>query len=152
VSIDNGSPKLHVDINTEATQSDEKGNIAEGTYAYRVVWDEGGTLFGIEFAGNKAVETTGPDGAVAIQHLPTTSGPKHIYRTDSSGEGLYKLVGVLNEGSQSSFVDTRADAERIEEKFSDPFQRVPGTGRSYQISLNNVSGIRPPGQVPRDDE
>jgi len=147
VSIDKGVPKLHVDLTTEAAASDAEGNVDAGTHAYRVVWEEGGRLFGIDFSGDDAVTTTGTAGvdqAVVIRNLPKTSVPKHIYRTDSSGEGAYKLVGTLTDGSKGSFVDVLADDERSETRLTQPFQPLPAIARSYQVSLSNVSGIRPP--------
>src|SRR5688500_3248269 len=41
VSIDKGVPKLHVELKPEAGASPLEGNIAKGTYSYRVVWDDG---------------------------------------------------------------------------------------------------------------
>src|SRR5438034_1043170 len=46
ISIDKGVPKLHVEQKTEAVPSSADGNLAAGTYAYRVVWqDEKGDFF-----------------------------------------------------------------------------------------------------------
>lgn len=86
VTIDQGVPKLHLEVPTEATASGQPGNIEAGNYAYRVVWeDERGRLFGIDLSGTRAVATTGTDGidrAVAIRNLPKTTTQKYIYRTD----------------------------------------------------------------------
>jgi flagellar basal-body rod modification protein FlgD len=147
VSIEKGVPKLHVDLEPEAVASDQVGNVDAGTYAYRVVWQEGDKLFGIEFSGSDAVTTTGTeevDQSILIRHLPKTSVPKHIYRTDASGEGPYKLVGILTNGAQGSFIDVLADDERSETTLTQSFRPLPSVARSYQVGLNNVSGIRPP--------
>jgi flagellar basal-body rod modification protein FlgD len=155
VTIDNGVPKLQVDLPAAASPSGHEGNIEEGTYAYHVVWeDDRGNLFGIDLSGDKAVKTTGTEGldrAVVIQNLPKTSGQKFIYRTDASGEGDYRLVGILNNGAQGSFVDGLADEERSETRLTRRFQRSTASVRSYQVSLDNVSGIRPPEPELPDD-
>jgi flagellar basal-body rod modification protein FlgD len=148
VSIDQGVPKLHVDVPPKAGESAEEGNIEAGTYAYRVVWEgSNGKLFGIDLSGDKAVTTTGTEGldrAIMIRNLPTTSVQKYIYRTDATGEGDFQLVGVLNNGEQASFVDVLSDAERSEARLTQNFQQPVGLVRSYQVTLGNVGAIRPP--------
>jgi flagellar hook assembly protein FlgD len=142
VSIDGGVPKLHVDLSTDVTVSADEGNIDTGTYSYRVVWEEGGKLFGVELSGEQAVTTDGPGSAITVRNLPKTSVSKHVYRTDASGEGAYQLVGITG-GSKGSFIDKLADDERSETRLAQPFQPLTNLGRSYEVSLNNVSGIRP---------
>jgi len=152
VSIDKGVPKVHVELKPEAAASPLEGNIEKGTYAYRVVWDNGrGGLMGFEFSGAQAVKTTGTDGvdqAIALRNLPATAGPKHIFRTDASGKEPYQLVGVIQDGKQGSFVDRLADDERSDSQLTQGFQRVTAAVRSYVVSLSNISGIRPPTVVP----
>jgi flagellar basal-body rod modification protein FlgD len=156
VSIDKGVPKLHIDHQTEASGSAEDGNIEAGTYAYRVTWeDDKGNLFGLDLSGDEAITTTGQDGvdrAIALRNLPITSGPKFIYRTDASGEWPYQLVGVVTDGKQGSYVDKLADDERSGTRLTRDFQRTLATGRSYLVSLNNVSGIRPPGLTSEESD
>jgi Flagellar hook capping protein - N-terminal region len=149
VSIDKGVPKLHIDLPTAAAPSGLDGNIGKGTYAYRVVWEnDEGQLFGIDLSGSKAVTTAGKEGvdmAIQLRNLPSTPGQqKQIYRTNASGEGPYQLVGVLTDGSQGSFVDRLSDEERSATRLTRNFQRSSATSRAYEVSLNNVSGIRPP--------
>ena len=150
VSIDDGSPKLHVDLPTKAEPSTADGNIEKGKYAYRVVWeDDKGNLLGLEFAGAKAVTTTGEaekDRAIQLTNLPKNTGHKYIYRTDASGQGPYRLVGVLTNGNQGTFVDQLADEERSEARLINPFQSVADAIRAYEVSLHNVSSIKPPPQ------
>ena len=58
VSIEEGQPKLHLDLAMKAEPSIEDGDIGKGEYAYRVVWHgEDGQLEGIELSGNDAVST-----------------------------------------------------------------------------------------------
>jgi flagellar basal-body rod modification protein FlgD len=148
VSIDKGVPKLHVDLPAQAAPAAADGNIENGTYAYRVVWeDDRGKLFGIDLSGNQAVETTGTEGldrAIVIRNLPKTTSQKFIYRTDASGAGDYRLVGTLTNGAQGSFLDVLGDEERSEIRLTRQFQRSTATVRSYLVSLDNVAGIRPP--------
>ena len=149
VSIDKGVPKLHVDLTAEVAPSALEGDIEKGTYGYRVVWDDGkGNLFGLDFSGDKAVTTTGNEGidrAIQLRNLPVTAGPKQIYRTDASGDGTYKLVGIVHDGKQGTFVDRLSDEQRAQgTQLTQSFQRSLATFRSYIVSLKNISGIRPP--------
>jgi flagellar basal-body rod modification protein FlgD len=150
VAIDKGAPKLQVEVATKAEPSSADGNLGAGTYSYRIVWqNNAGQLEGIDLSGDKAVKTNGQpdvDQSVLLRNLPENTGPKKIYRTDATGQGDYRLVGVINDGSQGSFVDTLSDDERSNERLTQPFARSTLIQRMYQVSLNNVSAIRPPGQ------
>jgi hypothetical protein len=106
------------------------------------VWEDGDRLIGIEFSGASAVTTSEDESAVIIRNLPKTSSPKQIYRTDASGGGDYKLVGTITDGSKGSFLDTLADEELSETRQTRPFTRSAIAARSYQVGLNNVSGVR----------
>lgn len=149
ISIDKGVPKLHVEGAASLAKSGADGDVKAGEYSYRVVWqDSSGKLMGLEFSGDKAIKTTGQDGvdrAIQLRNLPVTSGPKQVYRTDSTGEGTYELVGTISDGKQATFTDTVADEDRTI-SLSRDFQRVSVGARSFDISLNNVAAIRPPGQ------
>lgn len=150
VSIEEGQPKLHVDLQSEAVGTSSDGKIEAGKHAYRIVWqDENGKSHGIDLSGDKAVKTTGKSGedqAIQIRNLPKTTSEKRIYRTDASGQGPYMLVGILTNGAQGSFTDGLADNERLQSQLTDDsFQRSTATTRSYKVSLRNVSDIRPPG-------
>src|SRR6478609_7185430 len=96
ISIDKGVPKLHVENTPAVAPSSSDGNIAAGTYGYRVVWQgDQGQLVGLDFSGNQAIKTTGTAGvdeSVQIRNMPVTDGTKYIYRTDKSGTGNYQLV------------------------------------------------------------
>jgi flagellar basal-body rod modification protein FlgD len=150
VTIDKGVPKLHVEQETLADTSSIEGNIEAGKYSYRVVWEnDEGKLFGIELSGDKAVQTTGTPGidqSIILRNLPATPGyPKQIYRTDHSGKGEYQLVGVVNDGTQSSFIDSLSDEERSQTRQTREFLPSTQALRKYNVSLNNIAGIRPPG-------
>lgn len=157
VTIDKGVPKLQLAVPTVATASGQAGNIEAGKYAYRVVWeDERGRLFGIDLSDARAVETTGTDGvdrAIALRNLPKTTTQKYIYRTDATGTGDYQLIGILTNGDQGSYLDTKSDAERSDVRLTREFQRTSATTRAYQVTLKNIYGIRPPeNDLPSDSE
>ena len=150
VSIVDSSPKLHVERDARASGTSGAGDIAAGNYNYRIVWEDGdGVPFGFELAGDKGATTTGRDGfdkAILLSNLPQTTGPKQIYRSSGDGKEPYRLVGQLTDGSQINFVDRLSDADRSTSQLTwwDTVQRSTNTSRSYNISLKNVSAIRPP--------
>jgi flagellar basal-body rod modification protein FlgD len=150
VSIENGQPKLRLDLDTGAEPSIEKGDLAKGEYSYRVVWQrEDGELEGIELSGDDAVSTTGALNdykSIRLENLPITEGPKRVYRTDKSGEGDYRLVTTIMDGTQSSYLDTTADDARSQTRQNEPFYKGSELRkRSFRVSLSNVSEIRAPG-------
>lgn len=146
VAIDKGVPKVYVENTPGLLPSTADGELEAGTYAYRVVWTENDKLLGMDFSGSKAITTTGTAGvdrAIQVQGLPATSGMKYVYRTDKSGTGNYQLVGVID-GKMGSIIDNTLDNERNGQTLTTAFQPVEMTKRQYDISLSNVSEIRPP--------
>jgi len=148
VSINGGEPKLELDLETSAAPSIEKGNLEPGTYSYRIEWQsETGRTMGIELSGAEAVSTHPVAGndyqSIELRNLPRTSTAKRIYRTNASGEGDYRLVAVLTDGSQSTFRDTTADDARSQTRQTAIFDPGPRF-RRFTVSLNNVAQIRAP--------
>ena len=147
VAIDKGIPKVHIENNPGLLPSSAEGEMEAGTYAYRIVWSgKDDQLLGMDFSGDKAIKTTGTPGkdrAVQVQGLPATDGQKYVYRTDKSGTGNYQLVGVIK-GNAGSIIDNTLDKDRNGQTLSTSFQQVAQTKREYDISLSNVSAIRPP--------
>jgi flagellar basal-body rod modification protein FlgD len=152
VSIENGQPKLRLDLDSGAEPSIEGGDLDKGTYGYRVVWkDDDGKLVGIDLSGDNAVSTVDPQGlsnyrSIKLSNLPESDGAKQIYRTDKTGAGEYRLVATIPDGKQASYHDQTADAARSETRLTLPF----GTSskyrtRSFQVSLKNVAEIRAAG-------
>jgi hypothetical protein len=139
---------LHIESTPGLSASTADGNVEAGTYAYRVVWNgSDNTLLGMDFSGNKAITTTGTAGvdkAIQVQGLPVTDGPKYVYRTDKSGTGPYQLVGVISDGKSGSIIDNTADADRNGTRLTGSFQSVATDKVDYDITLSNVSAIRPP--------
>lgn len=143
VTITGGKPLLDLAVEPTATIAKEEGAVAEGTYIYEVTWrtDEG-TLFGLEFGtSSKGIKDFG--GAIRLNNLPETSGEKSIYRTDKTGKGDRKLVGVLLQGKSTTFVDRVSDADRKGDPITEQAQRIQYANR-VRVSLNNVGEIRPP--------
>ena len=60
VSVDKGSPKLHVENVASIKPATDDGDIAAGTYGYRVVWrDDAGNLIGLDSSGESAIKVSG---------------------------------------------------------------------------------------------
>jgi flagellar hook assembly protein FlgD len=147
VSIDNGTPKLHLSLKTSAEQSDSKGDLSEGQYSYRVVWQgDDGKLQGVELSGASAVTTDANGTSIQISNLPGNTGPKVVYRTDSTGSGTYEYVGTITDGNQSTFLDTTADdARNTSQTQAGGFTNLTANAiRDFIVSLNNVGDIKPP--------
>lgn len=143
VSIADGAPKLHIEERAGASVSEEEGNLAEGEYRYKIVWEASdGTLLGIETTTPVTVDADGK--SVMLANLPETSKGKQIYRTKVGGEGQYHLVGSLNNGKTASFHDKTADEDLSGTVLSREPRIVLNAGRSYEVSLSNVGEIRPP--------
>jgi flagellar basal-body rod modification protein FlgD len=143
VSIDGGEPKLHLQLTTQAVASSAEGNVEEGTYSYRVVWEnEDGGLEGIELADAATISDDSVENSIEVMNLPISDGPKQVYRTDKTGKGNYQLVGTLTDGSEGTFVDGLSDKERSLTTLSSSFDAVSAS-RSYDVSLSNVAEIRP---------
>jgi flagellar hook assembly protein FlgD len=149
VSINNGEPQLELDLTLQGTPELEKGDVQPGDYSYRVVWQTQNGPQGIELSGEDVIsthsETGDPYRSIKLRNLPITDGPKQIFRTDNSGEGDYRLVDTITNGSQSTYLDTTADGDRSETRQTEQFyQDAKYRVRNFKINLSNVSSIRPP--------
>jgi flagellar basal-body rod modification protein FlgD len=147
VAIDKGVPKLQVDLSPTGVASPETGKLDGGKYSYKIVWQDGDALRGIEFSGDHSIATTNGTNtyhAVELDNLPETAAKKQIYRTDKTGSGDYHLVGTLTDGSQSSFLDTMADGDRSPTVLTEPFKAPLDMFRHFIVSLSNVGEIMPP--------
>ena len=80
VSLEDGDPKLHLDLGVSAEPSIESGDIEKGTYGYRIVWQNAeGKLEGIELSGADAISTDSSLNnyqSIRLRNLPTTRGPE----------------------------------------------------------------------------
>ncbi len=148
VAITDGEPKIHLDKEVKGTAHIGEGSVEKGTYSYRVLWEgDEGDLRGVELSGSNAVVAAGNNAAIEIQHLPESSGPKQVYRSDADGGEPYRLVGTIVNGSQGTFVDRLADKDRslteITSALWDNEVTLETRLRSYVASLKNISDIRP---------
>lgn len=144
ISVANGEPKLHLDLNPKAEIDEAAGSIEQGLYKYRVVWEEDGQIFGVDpLAGQVGLPVNESGSSVLLSNLPKTASVKQVYRTDRTGGGEFRHVGTISDTDEATFLDDTADAERgISVLTSTPQLIEPQ--RSFTISLNNVSEIRPP--------
>jgi flagellar basal-body rod modification protein FlgD len=148
VTIEDGQPKLELDLAMKGEPSLESGDVEQGEYSYRIVWENtDGNLEGIELSGDKAVNTISgnPYESIRLSNLPATENMKRIYRTDKTGAGDYKLLATLTDGQQSSYLDTTADAARSETRQTESFSKNVNRVRRFKVSLANVAQIRAPG-------
>jgi flagellar basal-body rod modification protein FlgD len=148
VSVSNGQPKLHLDLNPRAQVADEAGSIEEGQYEYRVVWTQGDTLFGVDPLANapgKKITVPTDDGAVQLSHLPVTTGAKHVYRREV-GEEDFHLVGSITEGKKATFLDTLSK-DSLSGQVLGGTPQMMSPERPFVVSLKNVGEIRPPGST-----
>jgi flagellar basal-body rod modification protein FlgD len=148
VSIDNGTPKLHLSLKTSAEASDTAGDLGAGKYSYRVVWNnDNNELQGIELSGDQAIKTETKGKSIDVSNLPGNTNPKAIYRTDATGAGTYELVGTID-GDQSTFHDATGDDARSKSQTqSGGFSNLTAAAvREFIVSLNNVGEISPPDQ------
>ena len=150
MAISDGEPKLNVEDAAKISASSEEGEIGAGAYKYRVVWENSdGDLLGIEFpqVGDDPFETTGDpeeDTSILLSNLPKTDGKKHVYRTDSSGEGNYHYVATINSGKTSTYLDGTSDENLSSAVLNKEPVLVAAPTRSYTVSLSNVGSISPP--------
>lgn len=151
VSVSNGQPKLHLDLNPRAAATADEGSIEAGHYEYRVVWEEGGTLFGVDPLGTmpgKKITVGGREGfdeAILISNLPATEAAKQVYRREA-GTGEFRLVGTITDKKASTFLDDKSTDE-LSEFVMPGVPQLVNAVRQFEVSLKNVGEIRPPAPV-----
>ena len=156
ISIEDGAPSIHLDFGSQANLAEEPGSIEEGEYIYKVVFEETDTSgerkqFSIDLgdfdsaAGgvNAPVRVSRDGAAIRLSHLPTTSGPKSIYRADKSRPDDFRLVTVITDGRAASFVDSTKTGDLSTARLTGSTLPIQGR-RAHQLSLSNISEIRPP--------
>ncbi|MAT72598.1 MAG: hypothetical protein CMJ58_24130 [Planctomycetaceae bacterium] len=150
ISVTDGAPKLHLDLNPRAEASTEEGNLEAGDYQYIVTWQEDGTLFGVDpLAGvpGHTITTTGKEGvdrAVFLSNLPRTSATKQVYRKEGAGNTPFKLVGTISDVGQATYLDDKSNEELSGAVLTAAPQLINDSQRKFQVSLKNVGEIRPP--------
>ena len=142
IAITDGEPKLHVERESLVAPSDAPGDLAKGTYKYKVVWENaGGTQFAVELQSE--LPAGGEHSSALLTFLPETDVQKRVYRTKNGGEGLYYLVDTILDGKTGSYLDTTADADLSRAVLDGQQQNFKGV-RKYEVSMKNVAEIRPP--------
>ncbi len=148
VSVSDGQPKLHLDLNPHAESSSDEGNVAAGDYEYRVVWsDDKGNLVGVDpladVEGDK-LSLSGDPHSVLLSNLPVSLTEKQVFRREA-GTTDFHLVGAITDGKQSTFLDTTATAD-LSDYVMTGTPQLTSPSREFIVSLKNVGEIRPPGK------
>ncbi len=142
ITIADGQPELSILTSPRVEPSTDAGAIEAGTYRYKVVYvQEDGQEVAADLGPVSTAGVSGLDGALRLTNLPQTGGPKTIYRTDGSGAGDYHLLGVINEGFVTEYVDTTANANLPSTVLTGSPPRA-FSGRRVTASLNNISEVR----------
>lgn len=148
VSVADGRPKLHLDLNPRAKVADDEGSIEAGEYEYRVVWQsEKGALVGVDPLATDdgksgTLKLTGEAQAVLISNLPASTSMKQVFRR-KVGEDDFQLVGSLTDVKAATFLDTTSGEDLSDYVLSGAPQLLEPV-RQFTVSLNKVSEIRPP--------
>ncbi|WP_428305256.1 flagellar hook assembly protein FlgD [Lacipirellula sp.] len=145
VSVADGQPKLHLDLNPKAKVTDAEGGVEAGEYEYRVVWQENGSTFAVDplaAAAGKKLKVEEDQSSVLLSNLPETTTTKQIFRREVGAKD-FNLVGQLTDPKVSTFVDSLATDDLSNLVLSGTPQMMEPK-RSFTVSLKNVGEIRPP--------
>ena len=145
VSVTDGQPKLHMDLNPRITPQAGEGEIAAGEYEYRVVWQDEGQTYAVDplaTVDGKKLKITEDDSAALISNLPTTTTTKQIFRR-KAGDQDFHLVAQLTDAKAASYLDTTATEDLGNLVLTGTPQMIEPK-RSFTVSLKNVGEIRPP--------
>jgi flagellar basal-body rod modification protein FlgD len=146
VSVTEGQPKLHLDLNPRAEVSDEPGDVEAGEFEYLVTWqDQEGILVSIDPLAStetKKIKVTGEPQSILISNLPETTTRKEVFRR-KAGEEDFHLVGAITDGKKATFLDRTATEDLSDYVLTgDPISVEPS--REFVVSLKNIGEIRPP--------
>lgn len=146
VSVSDGQPKLHLDLNPKATVSKDDGEVEAGDYEYRIVWqNEKGESFSVDplaTTESKKLKVDEDGSSVLLSNLPETTTTKQIFRR-VAGSGDFHLVGQITDTKKSTFVDNTATEDLSNLVLSGTPQEIKPQ-RTFIVSLKNVGEIRPP--------
>ncbi|TWT43187.1 flagellar hook assembly protein FlgD [Botrimarina hoheduenensis] len=141
VTINDGQPVLDLAVATRAKAGDTEGQIDTGRYTYEVVWETDDAVFSVQTQVDTAELGEDFEGSIRVENLPETSVSKRVYRTDKSGSGEQRLVGVLASGSSTTFTDTLADNQRQAEVLTGSRQ-VLQFASAVKVKLSNINQVR----------
>jgi flagellar hook assembly protein FlgD len=145
VSVANGQPKLHLDLDPNAKLSEEEGDVGPGEYEYRVVWQDKGKSFAVDplaKVDGKSLTVKGDDKSILLSNLPVTTGQKQVFRRVKGTED-FKLVGAISDGKKSTFLDVTSTDDLSDYVLTGTPQLMTPS-RTFTVSLKNVGEIRPP--------
>jgi flagellar basal-body rod modification protein FlgD len=146
VSVADGQPKLHLDLNPKATVDDDEGEIESGEYEYRIVWqNDKGESFAVDplaTTESKKLKVEEDGSSVLLSNLPETTTTKQIFRR-VAGTGDFHLVGQITDTKKSTFVDNTKTEDLSNLVLSGTPQEIKPQ-RTFIVSLKNVGEIRPP--------
>jgi len=153
ITVANGQPKLHLDLRPRGAAATVPGEMEAGTYEYRVVWEQGGSQFGLDplmtdDGRNGAIAIkgrAGVDQAVTLSNLPASTSTRRVYRREV-GEENFRLVGTITDNKAATFTDTKTKTGATT-VLTGTFQQVTSQ-REFEVSLKNVGEIRPPKTTP----
>lgn len=151
VSVANGHPKLHLDLNPKTRASTEEGSVEAGEYEYRVVWQsEEGQLVGVdplatEDGKSGTIKLNDQAQSVLISNLPASTSMKQVYRRKAGTEDFH-LIGSLTDVKAATFLDTTSNEDLSDYILSGTPQLLEPT-REFTVSLKNVGEIRPPNDI-----
>lgn len=147
VSVADGQPKLHLDLNPKATVMADTGQIEKGDYEYRIAWqNDKGTTFSVDplaTTETKSLKVDKDGSAVLLSNLPETTTTKQIFRREV-GTTDFHLVGQITDTKKATFVDSMATDDLSNLVLSGSPQEIKPQ-RTFIVSLKNVGEIRPQG-------
>lgn len=147
VSVADGQPKLHLDLNPKANVTSDKGEIEAGDYEYRIVWqNDKKQTFAVDplaTTESKKLKVEEDGSSVLLSNLPETTTTKQIFRRPA-GTGDFHLVGQITDTKKSTFVDNTATDDLSNLVLSGTQQEIKPQ-RTFIVSLKNVGEIRPQG-------
>jgi len=141
ITISDGQPRLHLTSRSFAEPHTAEGELAEGTYRYQVTYQRpDDRVASIALGPVETTGTNGLDAAVRLANLPQTNGPKSVYRTDETGQGEFRLVGIISDGNVQEYIDTTASENRSAATVTPDTVREFGA-TELSVTLNNVQQI-----------
>jgi len=148
VSVAEGQPKLHLDLNSKATVAEDEGEIEAGEYEYRIVWqNDKNETFAVDplaTTKDKKLKVEEDGSSVLLSNLPETTTTKQIFRR-VAGTQDFHLVGQITDTKKSTFVDSTA-TEDLSNLVLTGTPQMLDPQRTFIVSLKNVGEIRPPGK------
>lgn len=147
VSVEDGQPKLHLDLNPKATALADSGEVEAGEYEYRIAWqNDKGVTFTVDplaTTEDKKLKVDKDGSSVLLSNLPETTTTKQIFRREVGTQDFH-LVGQITDTKKATFVDSSKTDDLSNLVLSGAPQEIKPQ-RTFIVSLKNVGEIRPQG-------